>query len=50
MAFKDNNGPKQKAFSYEKCFNCHELGHFRRNCPHPNKRQTNLQVRNNLQP
>ena len=38
MAFRDNtNSFKRKANSHEECFNCHELGHFGRDCSHPDK-------------
>lgn len=49
IAFRDNNGLKQKAFSHKECFNYHKLEYFGRDCPNPNKKQTNLQIRNNLQ-
>lgn len=50
MAFKNNNNPKQKAFNHKKYFNSHKLKHFEKDHLHPNKRQTNLQARNNLKP
>lgn len=49
LVFKDNNNFKQKAFSNKNYFNCHKLKHFGKDCPHLNKRQTNLQKYNNLQ-
>lgn len=38
MVFKNNNGLKQKVFSCKDCFNYYELGYFRRDYFHYNKR------------
>lgn len=50
IVFRNKNDPKQKVFSHKECFNCHKLGHFGRDCPQLNNRQTNFQAHNNLQP
>lgn len=43
MTFKDNGTLKRKTNSNEECFNCHNLGHFGRDCPLPDKRLNRTQ-------
>lgn len=38
MAFKDNNGPKKKAYKNKEYFNYYKLGYFRHDYCQPDKK------------
>lgn len=44
MSRRGRNGVKRKATSEDKCFNCHKLGHFRRDCTAPDTRPPKKKV------